>query len=139
MVRLELLIFLLGPSLSSLGTNFKSYPPPLFPKNEHNIEADYVSKGVLYEGAAGRIAPAAEAPKFTPGSHTWVASMTKLVTAVCAMQLVEKGLIGLDDDVRPLIPQLAKAKILKGFVGADIPYLEENTDPITLRSVHSQN
>lgn len=59
--------------------------------------------------------------------------MTKLVTAVCAMQLVEKGLIGLDDDVRPLVPSLAEAKILRGFVGADVPYLEDNTAPITLR------
>lgn len=59
--------------------------------------------------------------------------MTKLFTAVCAMQLVENGSIGLDDDVRPLVPQLAEAKILRGFVGADVPYLEENTTPITLR------
>lgn len=63
------------------------------------------------------------------------ASMTKLVTATCCMQIVDKGLIGLDDDVRPLVPQLANAKILRGFVGADIPYLEENTAPITLRYI----
>lgn len=49
------------------------------------------------------------------------------------MQLVEKGLVGLDDDVRPLVPQLAEMKILRGFVGADVPYLETNTTPITLR------
>lgn len=64
-----------------------------------------------------------------------IASMTKLVTATCCMQLVDKGLIGLDDDVRPLVPQLAQAKILRGFVGADIPYLDDNSPnhPITLR------
>lgn len=59
--------------------------------------------------------------------------MTKIVTATCAMLVVERGLVGLDDDVRPLVPQLAEAKILRGFVGADVPYLEENTTPITLR------
>lgn len=59
--------------------------------------------------------------------------MTKIVTAACAMQVVEKGLIGLDDDVRPLVSELAEAKILRGFVGADVPYLEVNTTPITLR------
>lgn len=59
--------------------------------------------------------------------------MTKMVTATCVMQVVESGLIGLDDDVRPLVPQLAEVKILRGFVGADVPYLEENTTPITLR------
>lgn len=54
------------------------------------------------------------------------------------MQLVEKGLVGLDDDVRPLVPQLAEMKTLRGFVGADVPYLEANTTPITLRyDLHS--
>lgn len=59
--------------------------------------------------------------------------MTKIITATSVMQLVEKGLIGLDDDVRPLVPQLAEMRVLRGFVGADIPYLEENKTPITLR------
>lgn len=59
--------------------------------------------------------------------------MTKLVTATCAMQLVQKGLLGLDDDVRPLVPQLAAVKVLSGFVGDDVPVLEQNTAPITLR------
>lgn len=77
--------------------------------------------------------PSPDSPKFTPDSFTAVASMTKIVTAVCAMQLAEKGLIGLDDDVRPLVPQLAEAKVLRGFVGDDIPFLEENAAPITLR------
>lgn len=59
--------------------------------------------------------------------------MTKLFTATCVMQVVEQGLIGLDDDVRPFVGQLAELKILNGFVGADIPYLEDNTTPITFR------
>lgn len=49
------------------------------------------------------------------------------------MQVVEKGLVGLDDDVRPLVPHLAEMMILRGFVGEDKPFLEENTTPITLR------
>lgn len=59
--------------------------------------------------------------------------MTKIVTATCVMQVVEQGLVGLDDDVRVLVPQLGEVRILSGFVGADVPYLEENTTPITLR------
>lgn len=59
--------------------------------------------------------------------------MTKLATAVAAMQLVERGQVGLDDDVRPLVPALGRLPVLRGFVGADIPFLEENTAPITLR------
>lgn len=88
---------------------------------------------MLYEGAAGRLTSEANSPEFTTGSFSWVASMTKIVTTTCVMQIVEKGLLTLDDDVRPLVPLLAGAKILRGFVGADVPYLEENTAPITLR------
>ncbi|ROV87587.1 hypothetical protein VMCG_10612 [Cytospora schulzeri] len=89
--------------------------------------------GVIYQGSAGRISSSKDSPGFTPDSFTIVASLTKIVTATCAMQLVERGLIELDDDVRPLVLQIAEMKILRGFVGADVPYLEENTTPITLR------
>lgn len=91
------------------------------------------TKGVLYQGAAGRISSDVDSPDFSTDSISWVASLTKIITATCAMQIVEQGLIGLDDDVRPLVSQLAEAKILRGFVGADVPYLEDNTNPITLR------
>ncbi len=39
-------------------------------------------------------------------------SMTKLVTSIAAMQLVEKGLIGLDDDLSTWLPEMAKIPIL---------------------------
>lgn len=89
--------------------------------------------GVIYQGSTGRTAPPPDSPKFTPSSFTWVASMTKLATATCAMQLVERGRVGLDDDVRALVPALGRLPLLRGFVGADIPFLEANTSPITLR------
>ncbi|KAF3765767.1 beta-lactamase/transpeptidase-like protein [Cryphonectria parasitica EP155] len=91
--------------------------------------------GVIYEGSAGRNLSSADSPPFTPDSFCWVASMTKLATAACAMRLVERGLVGLDDDVRPLVPQLAEVKILRGFVGNDVPFLEENSTPITMRQL----
>lgn len=74
-----------------------------------------------------------DSAKVSGESCAWITSMTKIVTAVAAMLLVENGLIGLDDDVKHLVPQLAEAKILRGFVGNDIPYLVDNTSPITLR------
>lgn len=42
------------------------------------------------------------------------------------MQIVEKGLIQLDDDVRPLVPELASAQVLRGFDDDDKPILEKN-------------
>lgn len=59
--------------------------------------------------------------------------MTKIITTTCFMQLVERGEIGLDDDVRPRIPELAKMQILRGFDDNDKPILEDNTKSITLR------
>lgn len=35
------------------------------------------------------------------------------------MQLVEKGLIGLDDDVREVVPKMKEFKVLTGFEGDD--------------------
>jgi CubicO group peptidase (beta-lactamase class C family) len=43
----------------------------------------------------------------------WVASMTKLMTAVAIMQLVERGVLSLDDDVRERVPELADIQILQ--------------------------
>ncbi|ROW02556.1 hypothetical protein VPNG_07844 [Cytospora leucostoma] len=86
-------------------------------------------------GAAFVVVNKDDSPKFRPDSFTYVASMTKIITATSVMQLVEKGRVGLDDDVRPLVPQLAEMRVLRGFVGADIPYLEENKAPITLRQL----
>ena len=76
-----------------------------------------------------------DAPKFTVDSFSWVASMTKIITSTCIIQIVEKGLTQLDDDVRGIVPQLAQMQILRGFDDNDKHILEENTEPITLRYV----
>jgi CubicO group peptidase (beta-lactamase class C family) len=47
----------------------------------------------------------------------WLASQGKLVTSIAAMQVVEKGLINLDDDCGKFIPALANKDILVGFEG----------------------
>jgi CubicO group peptidase (beta-lactamase class C family) len=59
--------------------------------------------------------------------------MTKIITVTCLMQLVERGVIDLDHDVRPLVPELAKMQILRGFDAEDKPILEDNHTAITLR------
>lgn len=88
--------------------------------------------GILYQGAAGRIGKAVDSPSFSSVSSGWIASLTKIVTATSLMQIVERGLIQLDDDVRSLVPELANAQILRGF-DDDKPILESNVNPITLR------
>jgi CubicO group peptidase (beta-lactamase class C family) len=60
--------------------------------------------------------------------------MTKLMTAVAALQCVEAGLITLDEDVSKHLPTIGKYGILTGFddeknEATTVP----NTTPITFR------
>jgi CubicO group peptidase (beta-lactamase class C family) len=43
----------------------------------------------------------------------WLASMTKPITSVAAMQLVERGLLSLDAPIGDLLPELAEPQILE--------------------------
>lgn len=66
-----------------------------------------------------------------------LASCTKLVTSVATMQCVERGLIGLDDEISTWLPEWKNPLILKGF-GADNeqkPILEKAKNPILLKFV----
>lgn len=88
--------------------------------------------GIIYSGSSGRIDfPETSAP-FTDKSFSWIASLTKLLTSTCVLQLVEQKRLTLDEDLRPKIPEFRDAKILVGFKD-DKPVMEENTNPITLR------
>ena len=59
--------------------------------------------------------------------------MTKILTSKAVMQIVERGLVGLDDDVRGLVPELASMQVLRGFDDKGEPLLEQNEQQITLR------
>ncbi|KAL8802339.1 MAG: hypothetical protein Q9200_006617, partial [Gallowayella weberi] len=49
-------------------------------------------------------------------SFLWIASCTKLMTSIAALQLVERGHFNLDDDMGHFLPELANPQILTGFV-----------------------
>ena len=86
----------------------------------------------LYNNALGKLNYDSESPPFTADSVCWIASMTKLLTAVSIMQLVEKGEIGIEDDLGALVPQLSNVEILKGFEADGKPIMEKKTKPLTL-------
>ncbi|KAF2999277.1 hypothetical protein E8E13_003874 [Curvularia kusanoi] len=65
----------------------------------------------------------------------WVASCTKLMTSICALQLVEQGKLTLDDPVYTHIPELKSFKILKTFDNDGKPVEVQHTKPITLRTL----
>jgi hypothetical protein len=66
-----------------------------------------------------------------------LASQTKLLTAVAALQIVERGLIAFDDDVEELLPELAGQQVLTGYDADDKPVLEKRTVGITFRYENS--
>lgn len=88
-------------------------------------------KSIIYEGAFGKRELGKDA-LMTPDSVGYIASMTKAITAVCAMQLVEQGKLKLDSPAVEVIPEL-KAKVLVGFDNTGKPILREPKRPITLR------
>lgn len=63
----------------------------------------------------------------------WMASCSKLIGAICAMQQVEKGLIGLDDSdkLEELCPELRDIKVIK-VVNKKLTFVEKK-NRITLR------
>ncbi len=65
----------------------------------------------------------------------WVASCTKLMTSICAMQLVERGKLNLDDPVYDYIPELNDFKIVRSFDDEGKPVEVPHSKPITLRTL----
>jgi methyl acetate hydrolase len=88
--------------------------------------------GILYEGAFG-LRDIVDGPAMTRDSVFRIASMTKAVTSVAAMQLVEQGKLQLDEPIGKLLPELAAPQVLEGFDASGAPKLRPAKHPITLR------
>lgn len=75
----------------------------------------------------------------TEDSIFYVASMTKFITSIALMQLVEQGKVDLDgvDQLEHLCPELKSVKILEGFNEKGQPILREKKTRITLRLLNS--
>jgi CubicO group peptidase (beta-lactamase class C family) len=71
---------------------------------------------VIYEGAAGKRAAAANDP-VTPDTMLRIASMTKMVTTTAALQLYDKGALDLDAPVDTYRPEFADLQVLEAFDG----------------------
>src|SRR3954452_25378786 len=73
--------------------------------------------GVVYEGAFGSRDSAAGSA-MTLDTVFRIASMTKAVTSVAAMQFVEKRKLELDKPIAAVLPELTSPQVLEGFDGA---------------------
>ena len=87
--------------------------------------------GVIYEGAAGpRRTDADDA--LTPDTRLRIASMTKMVATVAALQQLERGNLDLDAPVASYCPDFADLQVLEGFDG-DAPRLRAPESQATVK------
>jgi methyl acetate hydrolase len=87
---------------------------------------------VIYQGAFGpRALPDGSA--MTIDTVFWIASMTKAITSMAAMQLVEKGKLTLDKPIADVLPELSAPQVLDGFSPSGEPKLRPAKKPINLR------
>ncbi len=80
--------------------------------------------GTLYEGAFGA----------RPDTMIWIASMTKALVTVAALQLVERGELALEQPVEQILPSFGALQVLEGFDG-DTPRLRPPVRQATIRQL----
>ncbi len=88
-------------------------------------------KRTLYKGAFGIRDTSGAA--VAENSIFAIASMTKAVTTVAALQLVDAGKVELDGPVAKFLPKLANPKVLDGFDDKGAAILKPAKSQITLR------
>lgn len=91
-------------------------------------------EGTIYEGAFGERTLGGGAA-MTTDTVGWIASMTKAITSVAAVQLVERGQLQLDAPAAQVVPAIAEVQVLTGFDAAGNPQLRPPKRPITLRQL----
>ena len=69
---------------------------------------------VLYQNAFG-VADVATGRPLTSDALFRIASMTKPITSVALMQLIEQGRLGLDDPAEKYLPELVGLKVIESF------------------------
>ena len=88
---------------------------------------------VLYEGAFG-VADVSSGRPLKADALFRIASMTKPITSVALMQLVEQGKIALDDPGEKYLPELANPKVVESFNATTGDYkLRPAAKPPTVR------
>ncbi|GAN78440.1 serine hydrolase domain-containing protein [Acidisphaera rubrifaciens] len=88
--------------------------------------------GTIYEGAFGHRVSGGDAP-MTLDTVLWIASMTKAVTSVAALQLVEAGRLKLDAPIAEVLPELGQMQVLEGHDADGTPRLRPARGAITLK------
>ena len=87
---------------------------------------------VLYQGVFGKAEVGRERP-MTADALFRIASMTKAVTSVAAMQLYEQGRFALDDPAEKYLPELADLKVFESFDATGAYKVRAAAKKVTIR------
>jgi len=91
--------------------------------------------GVIYRGAFG-VADVVSKRPMAVDSMFRIASMTKAITSLALMQLVEQGKLTIDDPVDEYLPEMARLPVFESFDAHTGEYrLRPSTKPMTVRHV----
>lgn len=89
-------------------------------------------EGVIYEQAFGERA-LGSGQAMSTDTVCWIASMTKAITSVAALQCVERGQLELDAPAKNVCPELGQVGVLTGFDSQGRPVTRAPKRDITLR------
>jgi len=88
----------------------------------------------VHHFAAG-VRSVSDSRPMTPDAMFWIASCTKAITSLAALQLVERGLLSLDAPIGDKVPLLTTPQVLDGFEADGTPRLRAARRAITLRDL----
>jgi len=89
---------------------------------------------IIYEGAAG-FRDIESNTAMTVDTITQIASMTKAITSVAVMQLVEQGKVKLGSPVGDYLPHMKEAEVLEGFDADNNPILRPAKTAVTVHQL----
>jgi CubicO group peptidase (beta-lactamase class C family) len=87
----------------------------------------------VYQKAFGSLSLKDDAAPVQLDTPMWIASCTKLLTTISALQCVERGQVTLDEDITRLIPELKDIDIITAYDESGKPTLVKAKNKITLR------
>ena len=90
--------------------------------------------GNFYEGAAG-VREVNKTDSMATDSVMLLASCTKALVGAALMQLIEEGMLSLDDPASEYTPEISDIQVLEGFKPDGEPILRKPRSEITLRQL----
>ncbi|KAF2148709.1 beta-lactamase family protein [Myriangium duriaei CBS 260.36] len=97
------------------------------------LEANANAGKLSYAEAFGKTSVGGDAKDMQLDTPLQIASMTKLLTTIAVLQLVDRELVGLDDDVERYIPEFVKEGLLKDVEEDGKPVTKPIKNKVTLR------